>query len=341
MSHTVVILPENVQFQVETDQSVLDAALAQGINLAYGCQKGFCGSCEAKVVEGRVHYENQPPKLSDADIQQGRAFLCSCFADSDLKIEAEIIKDTAEIEVRILPCKVSQMDKVSSDVMVLRLKLADGESLQFLPGQYIDILLADGRKRSFSIAHKPHNENYIDLHIRHVPGGVFTDHVFSDMQPNELLRFEGPHGSFFYRNNNKPLILMAGGTGFAPIKAIMEQLLAEQFSQAVYLYWGARTQADLYMNELAEQWSQEHDNVHYIPVLSQADDNAWQGRRGYVHEAILEDFESLSKFDIYACGPPAMITAAESAFLDKGMNKDAYFYDSFEYAAESESQTKE
>jgi CDP-4-dehydro-6-deoxyglucose reductase len=216
--------------------------------------------------------------------------------------------------------------------MQMFIKLPASERLQFLPGQYIDILLEDGRHRSFSIANSPQNDDFLELHIRFVEKGLFTTKVFNSMQNKDLLRIEGPHGSFFFHeDSNKDILLMAGGTGFAPIKGIIEHLISEEVTRPIYLYWGVRSEADLYMLELAEKWVAERDNIQFVPVLSDADDN-WSGRTGYVHEAVLSDFDDLSVFDIYTCGPPAMIQSAEKSFQEKGMKKEQFFYDSFDYA---------
>jgi len=237
-----------------------------------------------------------------------------------------------------MPCRIQSMQKAADDVMILTLKLPAEEGLQFLPGQYIDILLEDGKKRSFSLANPPHNDEYLDLHIRHVTGGLFTDQLFSTSKVMDILRIEGPHGSFFYREaTERPLIFVAGGTGFAPIKSIIEHLIAEKMSLPIYLYWGVRTQADLYMDDLAKQWQADFPNIHYIPVLSEAEnDQQWSGKTGFVHQSVCDDFSDLCEYDIYACGPPIMTSSAEKAFKQKGLGKDNFFSDSFDYAEQSE-----
>jgi len=332
MRHRVQIKPSEHQFYVESDETVLDAALRQGVNLRYGCRNGACGACKGKLLEGSVHYEIDPGALSEDDEAQNHALFCQAIPDSELTIEVQEIDLDSAIEIKTLPCRVHEMRHLADDVMQLFIKLPASERLQFLPGQYIDILLEDGRHRSFSIANAPHNDEFLELHIRLVEGGQFTPKVFNLMHNKDLLRIEGPHGSFFFREDSeKNLLFIAGGTGFAPIKGIIEHLLREGCTRPVHLYWGVRTEADLYMNELPEQWASEHSNIHFVPVLSQAEDN-WPGRTGYVHEAVLADFEELSAFDIYTCGPPAMIKAAEQSFQEKGMNKDHFYYDSFDFA---------
>ena len=210
MSFKVTIHSDQSNFQVEDDETVLDAALNQGINLPYGCRNGFCGACKGEILSGQVSYEEQPQSLSDEDIQQGTAFLCSCKPTSDLEIDIDIVEETDSIEIKTLPCRVQSIEKMADDVMFVSLKLPAEQRLQFLPGQYIDILLEDGKKRSFSLANPPHNDEFLELHVRHVPGGVFTDKVFSSMKNMDILRIKGPHGSFFYREKaDRPMIFMA------------------------------------------------------------------------------------------------------------------------------------
>ena len=343
MAYTISVTDTNqpdtsITFPVEADQTILEAGLARGINLPYGCQKGFCGNCRAKIQSGSVDYAQQPAKLSDDDIAEGWAFLCSAHPVSDVHVAVALVNQESDIEKRILPCKVNSMRKLADDVMLLQLKLGEDQSLLFLPGQYIDILLENGKRRSFSIANDAQNLSTIDLHIRHVPGGLFTDHVFTDMREKELLRIEGPLGGFyFHEQQQRPLIFMAGGTGFAPIKAIIEHLIAKGVKLPLYFYWGARARADLYLHELAEEWTRQHPHIHYIPVLSDPlPTDQWQGRSGYVHEAVCQDFADLSAYDIYTCGPPVMIQAAEKAFAAQGMDKAHFYYDAFDLAAANE-----
>ncbi|MCU7939948.1 MAG: CDP-6-deoxy-delta-3,4-glucoseen reductase [gamma proteobacterium symbiont of Bathyaustriella thionipta] len=332
MRHRVEIKPSEHQFYVESDETVLDAALRQGINLRYGCRNGACGSCKGKLLAGDIHYDEEPIALTDEDQEQNQVLFCAAHVDSELVIEVEEVELDSAIELKTLPCRVHEMEHLADDVMQVFIKLPASERLQFLPGQYIDILLEDGRHRSFSIANAPHNDEFLELHIRLVEQGLFTPKVFNSMQNKDLLRIEGPHGSFFFHeDSNKDILFVAGGTGFAPIKGIIEHLISEQITRPITLYWGVRSEADLYMSELAEKWVAEQSNITFVPVLSDAGED-WSGRTGYVHEAVLADFEDLSVFDIYTCGPPAMIKAAEQTFQEKGMNKNQFFYDSFDFS---------
>lgn len=332
MRHRVEIKPSEHQFYVESNETVLDAALRQGINLRYGCRNGACGACKGKLLAGDIHYDEDPIAITDEDKEQNQVLFCAAHVDSELVIEVEEIELDSAIEIKTLPCRVQEINHLADDVRQLFIKLPASERLQFLPGQYIDILLEDGRHRSFSIANAPHDDEFLELHIRLVEQGFFTPKVFNSMQNKDLLRIEGPHGSFFFHeDSNKDLLLIAGGTGFAPLKGIIEHLISEKITRPIALYWGVRSEADLYMRELAEKWVAEQSNITFAPVLSDAGEG-WRGRTGYVDEAVLADFDDLSAFDIYTCGPPAMIKAAEQTFQEKGMNKNQFFYDSFDFS---------
>jgi CDP-4-dehydro-6-deoxyglucose reductase len=332
MRHRVEIKPSEHQFYVESNETVLDAALRQGINLRYGCRNGACGACKGKLLAGDIHYDEDPIAITDEDKEQNQVLFCAAHVDSELVIEVEEVELDSAIEIKTLPCRVQAMNHLADDVMQLFIKLPASERLQFLPGQYIDILLEDGRHRSFSIANAPHDDEFLELHIRLVEQGLFTPKVFNSMQNKDLLRIEGPHGSFFFHeDSNKDILLIAGGTGFAPLKGIIEHLISEKITRPIALYWGVRSEADLYMSELAEKWVAEQSNITFVPVLSDAGEG-WTGRTGYVHEAVLADFDDLSVFDIYTCGPPAMIKAAQQTFQEKGMNKNQFFYDSFDFS---------
>ena len=334
MRHRVEIKPSEHQFYVESDETILDAALRQGINLRYGCRNGACGACKGKVLQGDLHYDEEPIALKDEDKLEHQALFCSALPDSDLIIEVEEIDLGSAIEIKTLPCRVQKMNRLADDVMQLFIKLPSSERLQFLSGQYIDILLEDGRHRSFSIANAPHNDEFIELHIRLIDDGLFTPKVFNAMQEKDLLRIEGPHGSFYYHEDSqRDIIFMAGGTGFAPIKGIIEHLIEEKVARPIHLYWGARAEADLYLKSMAEKWADENENIHFIPVLSEADSH-WTGKTGYVHESVLADFEDLNPFDIYVCGPPAMIIAAKEQFQTQGMNSASFYYDSFDFSGD-------
>ncbi len=337
MSFTVRIEPSGHSFEVDPDESVLDAALRHGYAFPYGCRGGACGACKGKLLEGSVDYgTNLPPALSDDDVSRGLALFCQARATSDLVLKVKEIGEADALDIKTLPTKVQKKEFLSDDVVRLFLKIPDAERLQFRAGQYIDILLPDGRKRSFSLANAPHDDALIELHVRHVEGGDFTGYVMDELHEKDILRIEGPHGSFFLREDAKrPLIFMAGGTGFAPIKGIIEHALAEGLSEPMYLYWGVRAQKDLYLDALPEKWAKYLPHFHFVPVFSEPSvDQAKDVRTGYVHDAVINDFPNgLGDFDIYASGPPVMVHAGYDAFKQHGLLEDHYFSDAFEFQA--------
>lgn len=339
MRFKVTIQPSGHSFENEADESVLDAALRQGFALPYGCRNGACGSCIGKLLEGEVDYGGvQPLALSERDQVEGMALYCQARPRSDLQIEVKEIGAAKDITIKTLPSRVIGLKKISHDVMQMRLKLPATERLQFLAGQYIDILLKDGRRRSFSLANPPHHDESLELHLRHVPGGFFTDHVFNEMKEKALLRIEGPLGSFFLReDSDKPIILVGGGTGFAPLKAMLEHIFDAGITRVVHLYWGVRAQEDLYMDELARLWADKHATFAYTPVLSSPDtDASWSGRRGWVHEAVLADYSDLAGYEVYLSGPPPMIQAARAGFSAQGLSDEDVYFDSFDYSADAQ-----
>lgn len=332
MSFTVTIASSGHTFQAEENETLLDAALRQDIGLPYGCRNGRCGACAADLVSGDVTYYGAPPAL--ADIGEGKCLPCQGFAASDLQIAVREAQSTADLEVRLLPVRVHAVDHLSHDVVRLLLKLPDNQRLQFQAGQYLDFLLADGRRRAFSIANAPHDDAFIELHIRHVDGGQFTDWVFNQMQERAILRIEAPLGSFVLDEQSlRPMLFMGGGTGFAPLKGQIEHAFHTGVERPMVLYWGVRSERDLYLPELPAQWAREHANFRYVPVLSEPDAD-WQGRTGWVHEAVLADLPDLSGHDLYMAGPPVMVGAARAAFRAAGMPDAQMHYDSFEYAAD-------
>jgi CDP-4-dehydro-6-deoxyglucose reductase len=333
MSHQVTIQPSGHQFTVKPDETLLSAALNAGFALPYGCRNGACGACKGKILSGSVDYGTfQEGALTHEDKLKGLALFCCAKAETNLTIEVKEVGAAKDIPIRTLPCRVESMEKLTADVMALRLKLPSNERLQFLPGQYIDFLLKDGKRRSFSLANSPEEDALLELHIRHVPGGHFTDHVFGAMKVKDIMRISGPYGSFFLRESDKPAIFVAGGTGFAPIKSMLSHAFHHEIDRQFVLYWGAKTLPDLYQPDVPGEWRRGHGNFSFIPVLSdpRPEDN-WPGRTGFVHEAVLADFADLSGYEVYACGAPPMISAARRDFTARGLPEDAFFSDSFDF----------
>ncbi len=331
----VTIKPSNHAFVVSGDETILDGALREGFNIAYGCRNGACGSCKGKLLDGRVDYgAYQDSALSDADKQNGYALFCQAKPVSDVVIECREISAIKDIQVRTLPCRVQKLERLAPDVMMIHLKLPASERLQFLAGQYIDILTKSGLRRSLSLANAPHDDAVLQLHLRDY-GGPFSQHVFHTLKEKDILRFEGPLGTFFLReDSDKPMILLASGTGFAPIKAIIEHAIHKTIKRPMTLYWGCRVRSDLYLNDLAESWARAH-GVRYVPVLSDAKpEDHWKGRAGFVHRAVMEDFPDLSGYQVYACGAPIVIESARRDFMAPcKLPADEFHADAFTPAA--------
>jgi CDP-4-dehydro-6-deoxyglucose reductase len=326
--HNVTLQPSGLQFQVEEGEAILVAALRQGFVLPYGCKSGACGSCKGKILSGSVDYGvYQAKALTEEEKAQGKALFCQAKPLSDLVLEARAIGAAKDIQIKKLPCRVQKLERLADDVMVLQLKLPAAEKLVYLAGQFIEFLLKDGSRRSFSIANPPHSAELIELHVRRVAGGQFTDHVFERMKERDILRFEGPLGTFFLREeSDKPIVFVASGTGFAPIKAVIEHALHKGIQRQMTLYWGGRRPKDLYMNDLAQSWP-----FRYVPVMSEArpEDN-WTGRKGFVHRAVMQDIPDLSKCQVYACGVPVMVDAARKDFTEVcRLPEDEFYADSF------------
>jgi CDP-4-dehydro-6-deoxyglucose reductase, E3 len=324
----VKVQPSGHEFDVEEGESVLTAALRQHLVLPYGCRNGACGSCKGRIVEGRVDYGvYQRKALTEEEKAQGKALFCQAKPLTELVIEARTIGAARDIPIRTLPCRVQKMERLADDVMVLYLRLPANERLQFLAGQYIEFLLKDGSRRSFSMGNAPHDDELIQLHVRHVAGGQFTDHVFGKMKERDILRLEGPLGTFFLREDSaKPIVFVASGTGFAPIKSIIEHALHKGATRPMVLYWGGRRPKDLYMDALARQWP-----IQYVPVISDAmPEDHWAGRTGFVHRAVMADFPDLSAHQVYACGVPVMVDAAKRDFTQQcRLPEEEFFADSF------------
>ena len=335
MSHRISLQPGNHSFQADDDQTVLEAALAAGLLLPHGCRDGACGACKGRVLEGEVeHAEHASGALSEAERAEGLALFCCAKPRGDLVVQARSVTRAGDIQVKKLPCRVQKLERLAEDVMRIELKLPASENFAFRAGQYIDILLADGQRRSFSIANAPHDAGHLELHVRRIDGGRFTGHVFETMIEKEILRFEGPLGSFFLREDStRPIVMVAGGTGFAPIKGIVEHAIRIGLQRPITLYWGARRRDGLYLDALARSWEAALPGLRYVPVLS---DEAWEGRGGLVHQAVLEDFADLSAHEVYACGAPALIDAARADFCGgRGLPEDAFFADAFTFAQPS------
>jgi len=337
----VTVTPSGRHFQVTDNETILAAAINAGIGLPYGCKDGACGSCKCKKLSGEVVHDTYSDKaLSEQELQAGYILSCRSHAKTDVVLESRQITSANAFPVKKMPVRVSAIEKLSADVIRLQLQLPANSVFKYLAGQYIEFILRDGTRRAYSIATPPHLQETspgIELHIRHMPGGIFTDHVFSTLKEKEILRAEGPFGSFFLREDSaKPLIFLASGTGFAPIKGLLTHMQHAGIDRAVHLYWGGRRPSDLYEADWLYQLTQSMPNLTYIPVVSDAlPADQWKGRTGYVHQAVLDDFSDLSGHEIYACGAPIVIESARNSFCQqRGLLEDAFFADAFTSAAD-------
>jgi len=335
MSFRISVPASGHKFSVKEGETVLDAALRQGIGLPYGCRNGACGKCAGDVLRGDVHYDATNLRGPARDEhEKGKTLFCQARASSDLEIKVREISQSNDIEIKTLPCRVEHKELLSHDIMKLKLKLPENERLQFLAGQYLEIILKDGKRRAFSIANAPHDDKFIELHIRHVPDGQFGDFVFDGLKEKALFRIEGPLGNYYLReDSDRPIILMGGGTGFAPLKGMLEHAFYTGLSRRIHLFCGVRAQRDLYMDETVKAWLPDNSNLKYTAVLSDPDKaDQWQGKTGYVHEAIVEEYPDLSGYDVYMSGPPPMIKAGMDLFYEKGLPESQIHSDSFEYS---------
>ena len=336
MTFQVKIQPADRQFEVLRDETILAAAMKAGVGLPYGCRDGACGSCKSRLLEGRViHGAHQQKALPQAEEDAGFILTCCATPQTDCVVEARVVPGAGEYPVLKMPGRVLSIERPAEDVAVVRVQLPANQQFRFRAGQYVEFILRDGARRSYSMANAPHNIGTppaIELHIRHMPGGKFTDHVFGALKERDILRMEGPFGSFFLReDSDKPIVLLASGTGFAPIKALIEQLAEAKSTRPVTLYWGARKRQDLYLDAWAAQASTLLPQFRYVPVLSEpAAEDAWTGRTGFVHHAVMADLPDLSGHQVYACGVPIMIETAHRDFVARcGLPDDEFYADSF------------
>lgn len=335
MTFQITVQPSGRSFVANADETLLTAGIRQGIGLPYGCKDGACGSCKCKKLSGQVtHSAYQPKALSDDELAAGYVLTCCASANSDVVLESRQVTDESAYPIKKLPVRVSALERASADVMVVTLQLPANDTFKYHAGQYVEFLLRDGSRRSYSMASAPHlqaDKPMMELHIRHMPGGKFTDHVFDGMKEKEILRIEGPYGSFFLReDSDKPIVLLASGTGFAPIKAILQHMQHQGITRPVTLYWGGRRPADLYQSGWLQAQYAAMPNLRYVPVVSDAQpEDQWTGRTGFVHQAALQDTPDLSGHQVYACGAPVVVASAQRDYIAAGLPEEEFFADAF------------
>ncbi|MFM7331793.1 MAG: CDP-6-deoxy-delta-3,4-glucoseen reductase [Brachymonas sp.] len=336
MSFQITIEPSGRQFAVNPDQFILASGISQGIGLPYGCKDGACGSCKCKKLSGSVeHGPHQSKALSAEEEESGYVLTCCAKPLSDVVLESKQVTEAGAFPIKKMPSRVMALEKLSHDVMRVKLQLPANDVVQYHAGQYVEFLLRDGSRRAYSMGNAPHTLDaaapMIELHIRHMSGGKFTDHVFGAMKEKEILRIEGPYGSFFLRKSDKPIVFLASGTGFAPIKALIEHMQFKNITRPAVLYWGGRRPADLYLDAWVKERCAEMPNLRYVPVVSDAlPEDGWAGRTGFVHRAVLEDVADMSGHQVYACGAPIVVDSAREEFVAKsGLPTDEFYADSF------------
>ena len=335
MTFQITVQPSGRSFVANADETLLTAGIRQGIGLPYGCKDGACGSCKCKKLSGQVtHSAYQPKALSDDELAAGYVLTCCASANSDVVLESRQVTHESAYPIKKLPVRVSALERASADVMVVTLQLPANDTFKYHAGQYVEFLLRDGSRRSYSMASAPHlqaDKPMMELHIRHMPGGKFTDHVFGGMKEKEILRIEGPYGSFFLReDSDKPIVLLASGTGFAPIKAMLQHMQHQGITRPVTLYWGGRRPADLYQSGWLQAQCAAMPNLRYVPVVSDAQpEDQWTGRTGFVHQAVLQDTPDLSGHQVYACGAPVVVASAQRDYLAAGLPEEEFFADAF------------
>ena len=342
MTFQITVQPSGRSFSTPASDVILAAAIRAGVGMPYGCKDGACGSCKCKKISGSVtHGPHQAKALSDAEEAQGWVLTCCATPLSDVVLESRQVTEAGAFPIKKMPVRVSGLTRVSHDVVVLRLQLPASEPFQYHAGQYVEFLLRDGDRRSYSMATAPHNQGtpaHMELHLRHMPGGLFTDQVFSTLKEKDILRIEGPYGSFMLREeSDKPMVFLASGTGFAPIKALIEHLQFKGIQRPVSVYWGGRRPADLYLLDWLLARAAEMPHLTCVPVVSDAQpEDGWTGRTGFVHRAAMADHPDLSGHQVYACGAPIVVDSARADFTAHcQLPADEFFADSFTSAADT------
>jgi CDP-4-dehydro-6-deoxyglucose reductase len=339
----ITVQPSGRSFTANPEEAILPAAIRQGIGLPYGCKDGACGSCKSKKLEGTVvHGTHQTKALSADEEAAGYILTCCAVPQTDVVLESRQVTDESAFPIKKMPSRVTALEKKSHDVMLVKLQLPANDTFRYHAGQYVEFILRDGARRSYSMANAPHNGPGVELHIRHMPGGKFTDHVFGAMKEKEILRVEGPYGSFYLRDDSaKPMVLLASGTGFAPIKAVIEHMQFKGITRPATLYWGGRRPTDLYLDDWVQAQLAVMPNLKYVPVISNAlPEDGWTGRTGFVHKAVLEDFPDLSGHQVYACGAPIVVDSARADYTALGgLPPDEFYADSFTTEADKHKET--
>jgi CDP-4-dehydro-6-deoxyglucose reductase/3-phenylpropionate/trans-cinnamate dioxygenase ferredoxin reductase subunit len=324
--HDVKVAGTEVVFECAPGETILEAAERAGYSIPYSCRKGVCSTCEGKLVAGEAMVRGRGLNQGPEDGVQ----FCQARPRSNVEILPKRFERREPVVRKLVTATVFRVTQPAPDVTVLQLRFPPGIRAKFHAGQYLRILMPDGDSRNYSMANPPRESDGAQLHIRHVPGGQFSENLLKGVEKGGKLTVELPYGEFLLNEaSTKPIVMLATGTGFAPIKSIVEDQIKRGNSRSMHFYWGAQRQHDLYMGELPEKWAQTLPWFSYTPVLSNPD-GSWAGRTGLVHEAVLADFADLSGHEVYACGNPMMTSAALSDFSNKrGMGEDDFHCDAF------------
>ncbi len=320
MVYSIRVADTDISFPCDAGTTILEAVRRAGYEVPYSCQRGACESCRGFVRSGEVETSQSVGQY---------VLFCQTRPKSDLEIVPREIRRIDPAAKSVIDAKVLRVTQAADDVRIVQLRFPPGVRVKFKAGQYLDVILADGEKRSFSMANAPQQSDLAVLHVRVVPGGRFSGEVLPGLSVGDTLRLELPSGDFWLRPGDKPILLVASGTGFAPIKSILEDAFSKRSTLPMALYWGARRRKDLYLAELPEQWAVLHPGFRFVPVLSEPDVD-WRGRVGFVHRAVMQDYPSLAGFAVYACGVVAMVGAARRDFSSEcGLSLDDFYCDAF------------
>jgi CDP-4-dehydro-6-deoxyglucose reductase/3-phenylpropionate/trans-cinnamate dioxygenase ferredoxin reductase subunit len=332
LSFAVSVSKLDISFDCATGETVLDAVERAGYSIPYSCRKGVCSSCEGRLISGEAMVRGQGVRRGPADA----VLFCQARPRSDLEIAPVRIRKIEPLQRKVFAAKVREIGRPAPDVAVIRLRLPIGRRAIFKAGQYLRVLMADGDSRNYSMANAPHRNDELELHIRRVAGGKFSENTLAALSLGSVLNIELPYGEFRLSENDKNAILIATGTGFAPIKSLIEHNIRLGIERPLHLYWGANTEADLYMQGLPRAWQQKHLWFRFTPVVS-SPSKAWTGRAGFVHAAVQQDYPEMSEIEVYACGAPAMIEAAKRDFTASArLGHDDFFSDAFVASGDAE-----
>lgn len=333
MSFEIKIADTDIVVQANADETILAALHRAGFEVPYSCNKGVCGSCQGQIMSGNCRPMPAGDGITQEELSQGKALFCTAIATSDLVIKPGRIKSKEAQEVKKYSLKIAKLIKAASDVTILQMRMPIGQRAKFKAGQYLEVLLEDGQRRNYSMANVP-SADAIELHIREVPGGKFSSQILPTLKTGDVLDIEFPKGEFYIRSDepiNRPKILLASGTGYAPIQSIIQVLAKAEGLEGVTCYWGGRTKQDLYALEKINSLVEKNPNLKFIPVLSEpVPEDAWQGRTGFVHQAVMADIADLSHYEVYACGSPLMVNAARADFqAHRGLKLENFYSDAF------------